>query len=75
MRTESPRTLRGYGLEYDAARKIAQGLGVHLENLDHLVEVKGDAATLLSAGARTTYLFGKDHSDVGAPRARRSRNR
>lgn len=38
-------------LEYDAARKIAQGLGTHLENLGHLVNIKGDTATLLSAGA------------------------
>jgi putative DNA methylase len=52
------KSLRGYDLEYDAARKIAQGLGVHLENLGHLVELKGDTATLLSAGARTKYLFG-----------------
>jgi putative DNA methylase len=57
------KSLRGYGLEYDAARKIAQGLGAHLENLSHLVEVKGDAATLLSAGARTKYLFGKDGTE------------
>jgi adenine-specific DNA methylase len=52
--------IRGYDLEYDAARKIAQGLGAHLENLKHLVEIKGDTATLLSASARTKYLFGKD---------------
>jgi len=28
----------GYVLEFDAARKIAQGLGAHLENLNRLVE-------------------------------------
>lgn len=50
----------GYTLEYDAARKIAQGLGAHLERLDHLVEVKGDKATLLSASARVQHLFGKE---------------
>ena len=49
---------RGFSLEYDAARKIAQGLGVHLDDLHHMVEVKGDTATLLSAAARTKYLFG-----------------
>ena len=32
----------GFVLEYDAARKIAQGLGAHLENLGSLVEVSGD---------------------------------
>ncbi len=57
---ESPKSLPGYSLEYDAARKIAQGLGVHLENLSYLVEIKGNTAVLLSAAARTRYLFGKD---------------
>jgi putative DNA methylase len=65
------KAVRGYGLEYDAARKIAQGLGAHLENLSHLVEVKGNAATLLTAGARTKYLFGKDGSDVPARRKKK----
>ena len=55
-------SLRGYSLEYDAARKIAQGLGAHLEKLNHLVEIKGDTATLLSAGARSKHLFGKEAS-------------
>jgi adenine-specific DNA methylase len=54
------RPLTGYSLEYDAARKIAQGLGANLENLEHLVEVTGETATLLTAGARTKYLFGKE---------------
>src|SRR6185436_7440291 len=34
-------------LEYDAARKIAQGLGAHLEALSTLIEVKGSSARLL----------------------------
>ncbi len=55
---EMTKILRGYDLEYDAARKIAQGLGVHLDDLHHLVEVKGSTATLLSSAARTKYLFG-----------------
>lgn len=49
----------GFILEYDAARKIAQGLGVHLEQCESLVEVKGDKARLLPVAERTTYLFGK----------------
>lgn len=57
---KKPKT-RGYVLEYDAARKIAQGLGAHLEDLGHLVEIKGETATLLSAGARARHLFGKDN--------------
>ncbi len=57
---DKAKSLRGYSLEYDAARKIAQGLGAHLEVLGNLVEVKGGTATLLSAGARTRHLLGKD---------------
>ncbi|MFO0915269.1 MAG: DUF1156 domain-containing protein [Pirellulales bacterium] len=49
----------GFTLEYDAARKIAQGLGVHLEQCQSLVEVKGDKARLLPVSERTAYLFGK----------------
>jgi len=55
----------GVALEYDAARKIAQGLGAHLENLTSLVEIKGDTARLLPVAERTRALFGKD--DAQAP--------
>ena len=65
------KSLPGYSLEYDAARKIAQGLGAHLENLSHLVEIKGNTAMLLSAGARTRYLFGKDAGE--APKGRKKK--
>ena len=50
----------GYVLEFDAARKIAQGLGIHLEKSESIVEVKGDKARLLPVAERTQYLFGKD---------------
>ncbi|MSR55926.1 MAG: hypothetical protein EXS09_22035 [Gemmataceae bacterium] len=50
----------GYFLEFDAARKIAQGLGVHLESCQSLVEVKGEISRLLPVAERTQYLFGKD---------------
>ena len=49
----------GYVLEFDAARKIAQGLGIHLEKSESIVEVKGDKARLLPVSERTQYLFGK----------------
>ena len=63
----------GYTLEYDAARKIAQGLGCHLETLGHLVEVKGDKATLLSASSRADYLFGRDDAATSPqPRKRKT---
>jgi hypothetical protein len=65
------KSISGYDFEYDAARKIAQGLGAHLENLGHLVRIKGDTATLLSAGARTRYLFGKDAGE--APKGRKKK--
>jgi len=52
----------GFSLEYDAARKIAQGLGAHIEELDHLVEVSGETARLLPVSARMHYLFGKDET-------------
>jgi len=57
-------SLEGYNLEYDAARKIAQGLGAHLEKLSHLVEIKGNTAMLFTAGSRTRYLFGKDATNA-----------
>jgi putative DNA methylase len=51
--------LSGFTLEYDAARKIAQGLGVHLEQCQTLVEVKGDKARMLPVKERAESLFGK----------------
>ncbi|MEK6557378.1 MAG: DUF1156 domain-containing protein, partial [Candidatus Margulisiibacteriota bacterium] len=58
---ESPKTAKtsGYCLDYDTARKIAQGLGAHLDSMKSLVEIKGDTAKLLSVEERTAYLFGK----------------
>jgi putative DNA methylase len=53
----------GYVLEYDAARKIAQGLGAHLESLTSLIEVKGEVARLLPVAERTRRLFGKDEAE------------
>jgi putative DNA methylase len=66
----------GFVLEYDAARKIAQGLGAHLEELSSLVEVAGETARLLPVGERTRYLFGK-RSGEGAEggRARKKKPR
>src|SRR5207248_7780865 len=57
----------GFTLEYDAARKIAQGLGVHLEELSSLVEVKGDKARLLPVVERTRSLFGKGEEATPRP--------
>ncbi|RCK78430.1 MAG: Adenine-specific DNA methylase containing a Zn-ribbon [Candidatus Ozemobacter sibiricus] len=61
-----PAKTTGFVLEYDAARKIAQGLGAHLEQLSSLVEIKGDKARLLPVAERTKVLFGKDQSQAPA---------
>ncbi len=63
--------VKGFVLEYDAARKIAQGLGAHLEDLGSLVEVKGETARLLPVAERTRALFGK--AEGQAPAARRKK--
>lgn len=64
--------LAGFTLEYDAARKIAQGLGAHLELLTNLVEVKGDTARLLPVAERTKALFGKEGTE--SPSAKRKKS-
>jgi adenine-specific DNA methylase len=56
----------GFALEFDAARKIAQGLGAHLEDLASLVAVEGETARLLPVAERANHLFGKDEGK-GAP--------
>jgi len=59
---ESKKKPAGYILEYDAARKISQGLGVNLEDIAKsggIVEIKGSTARLLSVGERQKFLFGK----------------
>jgi putative DNA methylase len=57
---------KGFVLEYDAARKIAQGLGANLESLASVVEVTGEAARLIPVAERTRKLFGKDEADSPA---------
>ncbi|MDP9331482.1 MAG: hypothetical protein M3P11_12705 [Actinomycetota bacterium] len=62
---------RGFSLEFDAARKIAQGLGGDIDALRHVVEVKGDSARLLTVRERTAFLFGGD--DLKARRAKKAK--
>ena len=64
----------GFALEYDAARKIAQGLGANLDDLKSMVEVKGDKATLLPVAQRTEYLFGKGESAPESARGRKKKS-
>jgi len=61
----------GFSLEFDAARKIAQGLGAHLENLQTVVAVEGETARLLPVAERTRALFGKDQAE--APTGKRKK--
>ena len=63
---EKQTTTNGFVLEFDAARKIAQGLGIHLDKSPSIVEVKGDKARLLPVAERTKYLFGKEAVDAPA---------
>jgi hypothetical protein len=67
--TTPPNT--GFTLEFDAARKIAQGLGVHLETLTSLIEIKGDKARLLPVSERVRFLFGKDSLDTQKKKKRK----
>ncbi len=63
----------GYLLEYDTARKIAQGLGAHLDKLTSIVEIKGDKARLLSVEGRARYLFGKLEEAVAVKKKSKAR--
>ncbi len=60
----------GYVLEYDAARKIAQGLGAHLDTLSSVVEIRKDKARLLPVEERSQRLFGRGQT---APARRREK--
>ena len=52
----------GYAIEFDAARKIAQGLGANLDALKSVVEVKGKTARLLLVSEREPFLFARPGS-------------
>lgn len=60
-----------YVLEFDAARKIAQGLGARLDELATLVAVSGPTARLLAVSERAGVLLAGDASPK--PLTRRSR--
>jgi adenine-specific DNA methylase len=63
----------GFVLEFDAARKIAQGLGANMEELRSVVEVKGQTARLLPVGERAVCLLGKPSLGIGSAPAKGSR--
>ena len=64
----------GFTLEYDAARKIAQGLGANLENLAALVEVSSETARLLPVAERAQYLFGKEDATLAGAGAKKKKH-
>jgi putative DNA methylase len=70
-------TPAGYVLEYDAARKLAQGLGVDLVRVSQpggIVTIKGNIAALNRVSARARYLVGHQltlFGDVLPPRVPR----
>lgn len=66
---QASRDAPGVMLEFDAARKIAQGIGARLEALTHVVELKGSKARLLPVAERSRYLFGRPQ---GAPHGNRA---
>ena len=70
-----PAKVSGYVLEYDAARKIAQGLGAHLEQLTGIVQVKGDKARLLPVSERAKALFGKEEAKTPTGKAKKPRQK
>lgn len=66
--------ISGFTLEYDAARKIAQGLGVHLEELGSVIRLEGGKATLLPVSERIQYLFGKGSTTASSVKRKKKEN-
>jgi putative DNA methylase len=64
--------IAGFVLEFDAARKIAQGLGANLDKLSSLVEIKGSTARLRSVTERGRFLFDKNVGELQATKPRRN---
>jgi putative DNA methylase len=64
--------MSGFALEYDTARKIAQGLGARLDEMPNLVEVKGSTARLLPVRERATTLFGR-YDPTAAPKGKKEK--
>jgi hypothetical protein len=62
-----------YTLEFDAARKIAQGLGARLDQLESLIAVSGATARLLNVIERRVSLFAEGDAVSVASRAAGSR--
>jgi len=60
---------QGYAMEFDAARKLAQGLGADLEELAKpggILNIQGNVATLLAISRREEGLVGRQLSFFGS---------
>jgi len=66
--------IAGFSLEFDTARKIAQGMGINLEELRGTVEIKGEMARLLAVKERSNVLFGNTNETAAAKTATRKKN-
>jgi putative DNA methylase len=70
---------QGFALEYDAARKLAQGLGVDLYELSRpggILKVSGNISTLFRVSEREQFLFGQQLSlfkEIPPPRGKPKR--
>jgi adenine-specific DNA methylase len=64
----------GFSLEFDTARKIAQGMGINLEELRGTVEIKGELARLLAVKERSNILFGNAGESVVTKQATRKKS-
>jgi hypothetical protein len=60
---------KGYTMDYDGARKLAQGLGVNIQRLSQpggILVVKGNVARLNGVAERERYLLGQQISLFGS---------
>jgi hypothetical protein len=62
----------GFMLEFDVARKIAQGLGANLDTLPGVVQVKGNTARLLRVAERATLLAPLEDTTPSSAKKRKS---
>jgi adenine-specific DNA methylase len=69
--TTRPTQQASFALEYDTARKIAQGLGADMAKLASVVEIKGDKARLLAVAERARPLFGKEGVQSATTRSKK----
>jgi putative DNA methylase len=69
---DSPGESVGFVLEFDVARKIAQGLGANLDTLPGVVHVKGNTARLLRVVERAPLLAPQEDAAPGLAKRRKS---